>query len=197
MDTKLHAQDMMPDFTLTDLQGNPVTLSDKLAEGKPVVLVTLSYTCSVAFNHAKPGKDSFHALKSAIGSTATILLIYTAEAHPQAGGDAIQSNSPYRGEPWPTNVSSIYYQPTTYAERLTYAQAFPNLVGLTVLVDDLSDSGGDSNSVWCSAFECPNCALVVAPSGRVAFSQPWFNWQDLPGNVQVLQNWIDTEIAAP
>ena len=97
--------DTMADFTLYDINGNAITLSDVLNTGKRVLMVAGSYTCPIFRNHM----PDLNAVAAQFGNEIECFAIYTVEAHPTG------SPMPYSGNINPTNPP--YYQPNTYGER--------------------------------------------------------------------------------
>ncbi|MBK7297848.1 MAG: redoxin domain-containing protein [Flavobacteriales bacterium] len=99
------------DFTLYDRDGNAFNLHDALAAGKPVLMISASYTCPV-FRNKVP---SINSVVATYGDELTTVIIYTVEAHPD------QDISPYFGvvNTGAQNISAgiLYRQPTTYGER--------------------------------------------------------------------------------
>jgi len=115
--------DTIPDFTLYQLDGTPVTLSDELLKGKPVLLVTISITCFISRNRMV----EFNNLFATYGNDVNFYLVYVVEAHPQL------DISPYTispGSVWcecgagGANQYHVYRQPTIYSEKKTIGAGF-------------------------------------------------------------------------
>ena len=105
--------------------------------------------------------------------------MYVAEPHP-----ANPDISPYRGEPWPAEFSSLG-QPLTYAERVSNAQALGDIGDdQLLLVDNLG--GGSDNPVWCTYGTCPNCSFLIGQDGNVAAVNSWVNDNDLQRDIDSL-----------
>jgi hypothetical protein len=106
--------DTMADFTLWDVNGNSVTLSNVLNSGKRVLMVAGSYTCPIFRNHM----TELNAVAAQYGNDIECFVVYTVEAHPTG------SVMPSSGNVNPTNPP--YYQPTTYLERKNNLQDMIN-----------------------------------------------------------------------
>ncbi len=153
------------DFTLYDPNGIAFQLKSLLQQGKPVVLVTASYTCFVF----RERLDQLKALKLLYGDLAHFLIIYTVEAHPY------QDISPYYGyvNPGFKNLKDgvLFDQATTYGMRRQLAEQMADdlSIDLTVVID------GPCNEFWIAS-ECgPVTAYVIDTSGVLYAKQGWFN----------------------
>ncbi|MFN0030977.1 MAG: hypothetical protein ACKVOR_02345 [Flavobacteriales bacterium] len=155
---------LVNDFTLYDLEGNAFTLSESLAEGKPVLLVSSSYTCPVF-----RGKiNVLNAIHDILGDQLTVAVIYTVEAHPT-------DVSPYFGyvNTGAANIEEeiLYAQPTTYAERrivLENMLAAEN-IAFPIFID------GTCNE-WLEHFgPAPNIGYLIGTDGVVIAKHPWFH----------------------
>jgi hypothetical protein len=112
--TPIAVGDTMADFTLWDLDGNPVTLSAVLNSGKRALMVAGSYTCPIFRNHM----PELNAVAAEFADGLECFVIYTVEAHPT------DSPMPYSGNYQPTNPP--FYQPNSYLARKQNIQAMLN-----------------------------------------------------------------------
>lgn len=160
----LQPGDVAPDITLYDLAGRAYTLSHLLATGKPVMLVSASYTCPVFRGNI----EKINALAARLADSAHVLVVYVVEAHP-----AHNEPCPYIGQPWVTDENQtdgiLYRQPTTYAERRALAVAQQAAMPLVCpIVLDTPE-----NAFWLTYGQAPNSAWWVGTDGRIAARQGW------------------------
>lgn len=153
------------DFTLYDLGGSAVNLKQLLQGGKPLVLLTCSYSCP-AFRERLP---EFKNLSVLYADYLDFLLVYTVEAHP------IDSVSPYYGyvNVMQQNLSEgiLIAQAVTYGQRKQTAQQMVDALGIDVpLVID-----GPCNEFWIASQCGPVTAYVIDTSGILYAKQGWFN----------------------
>ena len=73
-----HIGDTVPDFTLYQMDSTPFTLSNTMADGKPVLLVSASYTCYAYRRRLQDLNDIY----AAYGNDVNVYIVYTLEAHP-------------------------------------------------------------------------------------------------------------------
>lgn len=159
--------DAFNDFTFYTIEGDSVNLRATLELGKPVVLITCSYTCYVFRNQLEAIKD----LQTNYGDQVTILLMYIVEAHPYT------DISPYFGYVNPSfqNItdSVLYNEPIVYGDRVATATDMINDLDISIPV--ILD--GSCNEFWTYS-ECgPNTAYLIDTSGLIATKQGWFNGQ--------------------
>lgn len=161
----LHTGDTIPDFQLFSPDGTAFHLAEKLALGKPVLLVNGSYTCPV-FRGKVP---ALNQIVAAYNDQVTICVIYTVEAHPDI------DISPYfgtvnTGSP-NTNAGILYRQPTTYGERVDVVKDMVQAMSINapIYVD------GPCNSWWSVFGPAPNNAYLIDPDGIVVAKHGWFN----------------------
>ena len=104
------------DFTLFDVDGNAFNLESALLQGKPVLVISSSYTCPVFRNKVPVIND----VVATYGSQITTIVVYTPEAHPYL------DISPYFGAvntgQENINAGILYEQPETYGERKAVLQ---------------------------------------------------------------------------
>ncbi|MFN8713004.1 MAG: hypothetical protein ACK5Z2_09150 [Bacteroidota bacterium] len=104
----------VPDFTLYDSTNTPHSLYSYLGQGKPVVIISGSYTCPQYRNSLI---NLIPQMDIAYGSLINILVVYTLEAHPE-----LPWNSPYAYGPWVAGINIAngisFAQHQTYYDRL-------------------------------------------------------------------------------
>ncbi len=157
--------DTIPDFQLFSPDGSAFHISEKLALGKPVLLVNGSYTCPV-FRGKVP---ALNQIVAAYSDQVTVCVIYTVEAHPDI------DISPYFGTVNTSaaniNAGILYRQPTTYGERLAVVNDMLQAMSINapVYVD------GPCNLWWSVFGPAPNNAYLIDPNGIVVAKHGWFN----------------------
>ncbi len=175
-----HLLDTVNDFTLYTQDHKTYTLSDVLADGKPVLLISSSFTCPVF-----RGKiDEINALQDLYGDRVNIFVVYTVEAHPS------QDISPYfgrvnTGQP-NINEGILYRQPVTYGERIEIVRDllkdYP--LKVPVLID------GPCNAWWTHFGPAPNNASFMDASGIIQIKHAWFD-RDPDDIFCDLHEWFD------
>lgn len=170
--------EMVHDFVLWDLDGEPFHLAEVLAGGKFVYLVNGAATCPVFRNRIA---ELNQLVADLANQPIEILSVYTIDPHPQA-----PDISPYSGNVWP--MDPPHAQPTTYGERKDLAWSIyelPNPQDPTVeslntrmLIDE------PCNSFWENMSRNANEGLLIAPNGRLLVRQHWFNYN--PGSALCL-----------
>ncbi len=157
--------DTVHDFTLYDKDSNPLSLSTRLKAGKPVLLISSSYTCPV-FRGKIP---EINQLQAQFGSQLEIYIIYTVEAHPD------KDISPYFGRvnTGSSNINSgiLYRQPVIYADRLAILNDMLTKVSIDVPVY----VDGPCNEWWYHFGPAPNNATLIDPNGIVRVKHAWFD----------------------
>ncbi|MGL4596209.1 MAG: hypothetical protein ACRCYO_01700 [Bacteroidia bacterium] len=161
-----HILDTVPDFTLFDTAGKPVTLSQVCAEGKPVLLISGSYSCPLA----RDGLDDvLPFIINNFGNQLNILFIYTLEAHPNAPDVCPYSDSVVIPK---ENIKDkiACKQHTTYGSRKALAKMFISneSISVPVLLDDVS------NGYLTHFGPAPNNAYLIRPDGVVFNHYGWF-----------------------
>ena len=153
------------DFTLYDREGNPLTLSKQLAKGKPILLMSGSYTCTYFRSHI----PYINSLYQRYADKLNMYIIYNIEAHP------IIDEPPYLDEPIADeeNLSEgiQYRQPTTYGERK--AVAADMIKSRTIYPPLLFD--GPCNEWNMSYGPAPNIAFLIDTNGIVKAKQGWLD----------------------
>ena len=153
------------DFTLYDLNGNTFNLHDALLLGKPVLMISASYTCPV-FRGKIPGINDVVAT---FGDQLTTVIVYTVEAHPYL------DISPYFGavNTSAQNISAgiLYEQPTTYGERKAVLQDLLD----SLLIDAPTYIDGPCNEWWNYYGPQPNNAYLIDTTGVIFAHHDWFD----------------------
>lgn len=139
-----------PDFTLTTLSGDEVTLS-KLVGDKPVVLIFGNFTCGPFRSQSGNIEKLYERYKD----RAQFYLVYVREAHPTDGW-------------WMTSNQRAgieLSQPQTNEQRREVAQVCRNHLDLKLpfLVDTVDDKVGATYSGM------PNRQYLIDRQGKVAF----------------------------
>jgi hypothetical protein len=169
----------VPDFTLFSEKGKLFRLSSGLREGRPIVLITGSYTCDVS----RGNMEAIKAFQKEFGDHAAFFMVYTIDAHPSDTG------SPYspEGKIWIAknnirdNIKAA--QPKTYKQRVELARRWmaENNISFPVLID------GPDNFYWKKFGQAPNMVYIIAPSQEVFYKQAWFNKERLAPQLELLQ----------
>lgn len=162
----LPEKEIAPDFILYDTAGVPCQLSVLLAEGKPVLLITVSLTCPQS---RKSINEPLATIYKTHGRDINIRLIYVIDAHPKS-----PDVCPYSGEVFttPNNFrdSILLLQPKTYSERKELAKKFIGREnpGVPVLIDS------PENIFWKTFGPAPNNAYLLTPTGMIYKKYGWF-----------------------
>jgi hypothetical protein len=166
----LYPGTVVPEFTLGDTAGNAVSLSDQLATGKPLFIISISYSCpwsreavtNILSKLVKTYKDKIN-----------FCLVYILEAHPTD-----HDNCPYMND---CNKASededsfnkvntmnnkrniIIDQQKTYGERKATAKTMIKKLRIAtqVLID------GVNNEYWNTFGPSPNNGYLITPQGTV------------------------------
>jgi hypothetical protein len=161
----LQAGDTAYDFTLYDLNGDTLHLSEALSHGKPVLLVAGSNTCPVFRGKADVINDVINAYSGQV----EVYVIYTLEAHPDS------DTSVYFGYVNPTtqNIQQgiLYGQPVTYGERkqLVGEMLASMSINCPVFID------GPCNNWWNIYGPAPNNSYLIDTTGIVYAKHGWFD----------------------
>lgn len=139
-----------PDFTLTSLNGDEVTLSDQVGE-KPVVLIFGNFTCGPFRSHS----GNIEKLYERYRDRANIFLVYVREAHPSDGW-WMMSNQ---------RVGIDLAQPQSNDQKREVAATCQSHLDLSIpfLVDSVEDAVGARYSGM------PNRLYLIDTDGRIAF----------------------------
>jgi hypothetical protein len=165
--------DIVADFTLYDTSGKATQLSKLLAEGKPVLLISGSYTCPRTRRSVVLLLDS---LRQVYQDRINILFIYTLEAHPAPPDDCPYHNEVMiaAGERKNRTDHVSCHQPKNYYERKEMVRRFIRSTNIRVPV--LIDS--PDNAWWENFGPAPNNAYLLAPNGMVYRKWGWFDQAD-------------------
>lgn len=157
--------DTVNDFRLFQKDGQAFLLSERLATGIPVLLISSSYTCPVFRGKV----EAINELVKTYNGKIQVYVVYTVEAHPEI------DISPYFGR---VNTGSpninegiLYRQPRTYGERLQIVDDMLADINLDapVIVD------GPCNSWWLHYGPAPNNATFIDTDGIVRIKHAWFD----------------------
>lgn len=153
------------DFTLFDINGSAFNLEDALLQGKPVLVISSSYTCPV-FRNKLP---KINQLVADYASQLTTVIIYTPEAHPTV------DISPYFGavNTGQTNIDAgiLYEQPETYGERRAVLQEMLD----SLQIDAPVYLDGPCNEWWDYYGPQPNNAYLIDLNGTIHTHHDWFD----------------------
>lgn len=160
-----------PDFTIYSLTNKAFNLKEQLALGKPILLVSGSYSCWVTRKHTQM-VDRFHSKYKSFVST---FWVYTMEAHPT------NMPSPYPGYELALERSEKQNddfkvdQPLDYKTRRELAYAFQVRMGIgtPLLVDN------PTNPFWKKYGQAPNAAVLIGTDGKVKKTQLWFDAEEM------------------
>ncbi len=175
--------EVAPDFVLYDNLGTPFRLSELLTEGKPVLLVAVSYSCP---RMRKSITEVLSMLQKKFGEQINIRLVYTIEAHPTLAQECPYSEDTAVQEAIQKNQEEGIYvsQAKTYFDRKKEAAQFIKALGITVPV--LIDN---PDNVWWRNFgPAPNNAYLLTPSGVVYRKYAWLDKIASTKDISVLLN---------
>lgn len=168
----------VPDFTLFSEKGKPFRLSSELKKGRPIVLISGSYTCDVS----RGNMEAIKAFYKQFEDEMVFFMVYTIDAHP------FDTGSPYspEGKVWIAknnvrdNVKAA--QPKTYKQRVELARKWmtENSIAFPVLVDN------PDNLFWKKFGQAPNMVYIITPSQEVFYKQAWFNKEKLAKQLESL-----------
>lgn len=153
------------DFTLYDKDGNAFNLEDALLLGKPVLMISSSYTCPVFRNKVPVINDVIDLY----GGQLTTIIVYTPEAHPYL------DISPYFGAvntgQENMNAGILYEQPETYGERKAVLQALLD----SMQIDAPIYLDGACNEWWNYYGPQPNNAYLIDTTGTIFRHHDWLH----------------------
>ncbi|TVR40505.1 MAG: T9SS C-terminal target domain-containing protein [Cryomorphaceae bacterium] len=157
--------EVVADFTLYSHDGQEVTLSEVLAENKPVLLVGSNYSCWRFRDQIAP----INAIVDYYGDLLNAYYVYTVEAHPHI------DISPYNGQLWTGQRNFddgvLIRQAVTYGDRLEAIDEM--LENYTPIPQILVD--GPCNEFWLNYGQMPNHAYLIDRHGIVQIRQTWVN----------------------
>ncbi len=142
--------DLAPDFTLSNLTGDPVTLSEEVGE-KPIVLIFGNFTCGPFRSQS----GNLEKLYQRYQDRAKFFLIYVREAHPSDGWWMLSNQK----------AGIDLSQPQELASRRAIAQQCQSHLNLDIpfLIDKIDDQVGSMYSGM------PNRLYLIDSQGKVAF----------------------------
>ena len=142
--------ELAPDFSLTTLDGHPVTLSKEIGD-KPIVLVFGNFTCGPFRSQA----GNIEKLYERYQDRAKFFLVYVREAHPSDGW-WMMSNQ---------RAGIDLSQPKLDSDRRSIAKTCQKHLDIDMpfLVDGIDDAVG---SVYSGM---PNRLYLIDQTGRIAF----------------------------
>jgi hypothetical protein len=170
--------DKIPDLTLFTPDGLEFSVDKALATGKPLVLISGSYTCDISRSNIPDA----NMLGAKYNQAINIYQVYTVDAHPV---DKFCPYSPDKKMEIPAaNIRDKVQakQPKTYGERRNLAKKWQdeNTIAVPVLVDK------PTNDYWMKFGQAPNTAYLIAPDGEVFYKQVWFKYQDFDEAIKKL-----------
>ncbi|MCX6153704.1 MAG: T9SS type A sorting domain-containing protein [Candidatus Kapabacteria bacterium] len=163
-DSGLPADTFANDFKIYDLKGDSLVLSQKLAKGKPILLIAGSLTCPI-FREKIP---IINKVISIYGDKIQVYVIYVIEPHPT-------DTSIYYGD---INIPSenkkagiLFPQPLTYGQRkhLVDTMSYWCSLKAPVFID------GPCNEWWTMFGPAPNNAYLIDTNGYIYAKHPWFH----------------------
>lgn len=169
----------IPDLTLFSPEGVKFSMSEVLAQNKPLLLISGSYTCDVS----RGNLPDINALILKYKDRVNTYLVYTIDAHPS------DVASPYSE----TNKVSLARenvrqnieakQPGTYGARKMLAQKWKqqNYISAPIIIDN------PTNDFWLTYGQAPNMAYLINPDGTVYYKQAWFSYFDMD---DAIKGWL-------
>ena len=149
--------DTIAHFNLWATDGSEMDIETILLQGKPVLMVTGSYTCPVFRNKVGVIND----LQVIYGNSLEIFIVYVVEAHPIA-----PDISPYFGvvnDAGNPSVGINVLQPRTYGERKAVVQEMTDTMQFDVPIY----LDGPCNEWWYEFGPAPNNAYIIDQNGAV------------------------------
>ncbi|GAB3781192.1 hypothetical protein GCM10028818_34820 [Spirosoma horti] len=168
--------DKIKDITLRSIDGQTVSFASVMANNKPLLLISGSYTCDISRRNV----PDMNALTARYKDRATIYLVYTIDAHPSDVVSPYSKNN--RIEIASANIRDQIEakQPKTYGERKLLARKWQqrNSLLAPVLIDN------PTNDFWLAFGQAPNMACLINPDGTVYYKQAWFKFVDLDSSMK-------------
>ena len=168
----------IPDFTLFSPDGVKFRLAEVLAKGKPVVLITGSYTCDISRHNI----GDINTITARYKDKLSTYVVYTIEAHPSDVASPYSKNN--RIDLAQANIREHIdaQQAKTYSERKAIAKKWQqqNSILAPVLVDN------PTNDFWLAFGQAPNMAYLIEPDGTVYYKQAWFKYVSLDNAIKDL-----------
>lgn len=164
--TGIQVGDTCADFTLYNRDGDAFNLEQTLTDGKPVLMISGSYTCPVFRNKI----DVINQMIQQFGADLEVVVIYGIEAHPYG------EISPYFGyeNPGQANLNQgiLYAQPTTYGERLAIAE---DMFAAENIDPEIVFFEGPCQPWWDFYGPAPQNSYLIDTSGIVYSKHGWFD----------------------
>jgi hypothetical protein len=157
--------DLLPDFTIFDLNGNSFNLKSELAKGKPVLIMGGNITCPVFRDKI----NEFNALCTKYGNQINPIIVYGIEAHPDIDTSIYFGKVNTGNRNFSDNI--LFRQPTTYGERKELLDTL--LAKFTLAAPVYIDQ--PCNEWWSKFGPAPNNAYLIDTNGRVFSKHGWFN----------------------
>ena len=157
--------ELLPDFTLFDKNGNSFNLKSELARGKPVLIMGGNITCPVF----RDKLDEFNAICTKYGNQINPIIVYGIEAHPAIDTSIYFGKVNTGNRNFSDNI--LYRQPTTYGERKALVDTClaQFTIGAPIFIDQ------PCNEWWSKFGPAPNNAYLIDTNGRVFSKHGWFN----------------------
>ena len=164
------------DITLLSVNGEKVSFSNVMANSKPLILISGSYTCDISRRNI----PDINALTARYKDRANVYLVYTIDAHPSDVVSPYSQHNRIEIAPANTRDQIEANQPKTYGERKLLAKKWQQRNNLLapVLVDN------PTNDFWLAFGQAPNMAYLINPDGTVYYKQAWFKFVDLDASVK-------------
>lgn len=157
--------DTVPSLTVYGLDGRAAQLADSWRD-RPAMVVTGSLTCDITRERI----DQLNALVRRFDGRINVVVLYTTEAMPNdapAPGPAGEALAERSGD------SETFSRPQslTLGQRTGLATEFRDtfVVEAAILIDDMDNAG------WSAFGQAPAMAALVAPDGKIAVKQGWFD----------------------
>ncbi|MBL4624375.1 MAG: redoxin domain-containing protein [Flavobacteriales bacterium] len=157
--------DTVPDFTLYDVNDNAFNMASFLALGKPVLLISINYTCPYVRNKV----PTYNDIVATYGSALSVIGIYQLEAHPV--NDYSPNSGNFGNVGANTAAGIIYDQHMTYGDRK--AVAIDYLDSMNMNVPMYLD--GPCNEWWAAFGPGPAMGYLINPDGTVFSKHGWFD----------------------
>ncbi|AKD54710.1 deiodinase-like protein [Spirosoma radiotolerans] len=174
--------DKIKNVTLLSIDGETVNFAKVMANNKPLLLISGSYTCDISRRNI----PDINALTVRYKDRANVYLVYTIDAHPSDVVSPYSKNNRIEIAPANTRDQVEASQPKTYSERKLLARKWQQRNNLLapVLVDN------PTNDFWLAFGQAPNMAFLINPDGTVYYKQVWFKFVDLN---ESLKGWFSNQ----
>ena len=167
-----------PSFTIFKLNGEQFDLYTELQKGRPILLISGSYTCDITRSWL-PDIDELTQLYQ---DHLDVYMIYVVEAHP------VDAASPYskKHKIWivEKNIEDSIEtkRPTTYLERKNLGKQWIDRFNIKseLLIDN------PNNVCWVSFGRKPNMAYLIKPDQILYARQKWFERESLEKEIKNL-----------